>query len=71
MLPQPSREHIMIGSGNAVILDDAAMTASTAVLLSTSGPFSGGDVDKTVGVIGAGASGATLISTISSFTNST
>jgi hypothetical protein len=61
----------MIGSGNAVILDDGSMTASSATLTSASGPFSAADVGKTVGVIGAGASGVTLISTISSFTNST
>jgi cation diffusion facilitator CzcD-associated flavoprotein CzcO len=60
----------MIGSGDAVILDDGAMAASSAALLSASGPFSASDVGKTVGVIGTGASGATLISTISDFPSS-
>ena len=53
-------------------LTDAAMTSGSAVLTSsTQGQFSAGDVGQAVTVSGAGASGATLTSTIASYQSAT
>lgn len=51
-------------------ITDAAITASAAVLTSASNPFSANDVGRNIIVRGAGASGADLLTTILSFTNS-
>ena len=48
---------------------DFNITAATATLTSTTFIFEAGDVGKTIRVTGAGASGAILTTTISSFTN--
>lgn len=57
--------------GNGKIASDAAMTSGSAVLTSASAPFTVGDVGKAVMVLAAGASGETLVGTISGFTSST
>lgn len=51
-------------------ITDGAITASNAVLLSASNPFLAGDVGRSIIVRGAGASGADLVTTIQTFTNS-
>jgi hypothetical protein len=57
--------------GNGKVASDAAMTSGSAVLTcSTSTPFAAGDVGKNVMVLGAGASGETLVGTISAYTDS-
>ncbi len=56
---------------DALEIRDAAMTASTNVLISASAPFASGDVGKSIVVAGAGASGAKLRTTIASFASST
>ena len=57
--------------GNGRIVSDAAMTSGSAVLTcSTSAPFAPGDVGKNVMVLAAGASGETLVGTISAYTDS-
>jgi hypothetical protein len=56
---------------DAVTLPDAAMTVGSRTLTSASASFTSGDVGKSIGVAGAGASGANLTTTISGFTNST
>ncbi len=48
-----------------------SMTVSSATLTSATGVFSAGDVGKPVVVKGAGASGAPLVGTISSYTDAT
>ena len=48
-------------------ITDAAMTAAAAALTSASNPFTSADVGATVIVVGAGAAGADLITTISAF----
>lgn len=50
-------------------LADGAMTSGSAVLTSASNPFAAGDVGKKIAVVGAGAGGVILYSTISSYTN--
>jgi hypothetical protein len=50
---------------------DAAITASDATLTSATAAFTAGDVGKAVTVVGAGANGARLVTTIASYTNST
>lgn len=57
--------------GNGRVVADAAMTASSAVLTSATAAFTAGDVGKAVQVLGAGASGETLVGTISGYTSST
>ncbi|MFB6805472.1 hypothetical protein [Streptomyces sp. NPDC056387] len=57
--------------GNGKVVADAAMTASSAVLTSATAAFIAGDVGKAVQVLGAGASGETLVGTISGYTSST
>ncbi len=51
-------------------ITDGAITASAAILTSASAPFTSGDVGRAIIVRGAGASGADLVTTILSFTNS-
>jgi hypothetical protein len=58
-------------TASAIILFDAAITATAAVLTSASAHFTVADVGKPVLVRGAGAAGASLRTTISGFTNST
>lgn len=56
--------------GNGRIVNDAAMTSGSAVLTcATSLPFTAGDVGRNVMVLGAGASGETLVGTISAYTD--
>jgi hypothetical protein len=52
-------------------LTDGAITAASAVLSSASASFTAADVGKSVTVIGAGASGASLRTTIISYTSAT
>lgn len=57
-------------TGNAVQVSDGAMTASSATLAcTTSTPFTSAAAGRTVVVQGAGASGADLVTTISSYTD--
>jgi hypothetical protein len=56
----------LVGSG----ITDGAITASDATLTSASNPFTSGDVGRAIIVRGAGTSGADLVTTIASFTNS-
>lgn len=49
---------------------DGAITASAAVLTSASNPFLAADAGRSIIVRGAGASGADLVTTILTFTNS-
>ncbi|MEU8839934.1 SGNH/GDSL hydrolase family protein [Streptomyces roseus] len=57
--------------GNGKVVADAAMTASSATLTSATASFTAGDVGKAVQVLGAGASGETLVGTISTYTSGT
>ncbi|MER6778486.1 MULTISPECIES: hypothetical protein [unclassified Streptomyces] len=57
--------------GNGKVVADAAMTASSAVLTSATASFTAGDVGKAIQVLGAGASGETLVGTISAYTSGT
>ena len=57
--------------GNGKITADAAITSASHTLTSASAGFASGDVGKVVYIIGAGAAGADLTTTISAFTNST
>ncbi|MFB6811259.1 SGNH/GDSL hydrolase family protein [Streptomyces sp. NPDC056387] len=58
--------------GDGVTVADAAMTSGSGVLTcSTSAPFAAGDVGKRIMVLGAGASGETLNTTISSYSSAT
>jgi hypothetical protein len=50
---------------------DGAMTAASAVLTSTSGPFAAGDVGKAIVVRGAGVNASDLRTTIQAFTSAT
>jgi hypothetical protein len=50
---------------------DAAMTASSAILTSSTASFTSGDIGKTIRVGGAGVGGVELLTTISGYTNST
>lgn len=50
---------------------DASMAASSAVLKSATAAFTAQDVGKTVAVSGVGTAGATLYSTISTYTSAT
>jgi hypothetical protein len=57
--------------GNGKVVVDAAITTATnALACATSTPFVSGDVGKAIIVMGAGASGVPLITTISGFTDS-
>lgn len=51
-------------------ITDAAITLGAAVLTSASNPFAAGDAGRPIIVRGAGASGADLVTTIQTFTNS-
>ena len=53
--------------GNGIILDDG--TRSGVNFSSATAVFSINDVGKVIGIVGAGVSGATLITTIATFTN--
>lgn len=58
-------------TGSTKYLTDGAITTGTAVFTSATAPFTSGDVGKVIRVVGAGAAGATLSTTISGFANST
>lgn len=53
--------------GDGAVIVDGEMTVGSAHLLSASNPFTSADVGKVVAVDGAGASGVTLVTTISTF----
>ena len=56
---------------DGLVVQDGVMTASSADLAcTTSTPFSSGDVGKSISVVGAGAGGDVLVTTILTFTNS-
>lgn len=57
--------------GDARDLTDVAITSGSTTLTSATGAFTSSDTGKVITVAGAGASGAGLITTISSVTNST
>jgi hypothetical protein len=57
------------GDGRAVT--DAAITTGTNVLTSATAAFTVADIGKLVNIVGAGAAGALLSTTISGFTNAT
>ncbi len=57
--------------GDCKYITDAAMTSASAVLTSATGPFSAGQVGKVAVVKGAGAAGATLLTTVASYTSAT
>lgn len=57
--------------GNGKRHDDGAMTNGSATLTSATASFAAGDVGKFIRVVGAGAAGADLVTTISARTNST
>ncbi|MFE3578699.1 SGNH/GDSL hydrolase family protein [Streptomyces vinaceus] len=58
--------------GDGMTVADAAMTSGSGVLTcSTSAPFAAGDVGKRIMVLGAGANGETLNTTISSYSSAT
>lgn len=54
-------------AGNGVIFDDGAITATTRSFSSNSATFTINDQGKQIGIIGAGAAGATLVTTIASY----
>lgn len=58
-------------TGNGRIVQDAAMTATSATLTSATAVFVAGDVGKHASVQGAGAAGTDLNSTISAFVSTT
>lgn len=70
------RDHLSVKMFGAVsdgkILTDGAMTASSAVLNSPSAPFTSTNAQAgmIIAVVGAGAAGATLLTTIASYTDS-
>lgn len=69
----PNQFHIAAAGAKSdgKLVSDGAITASTAALAcATSTPFASGDVGKAIMVIGAGAAGADLLTTIQSFTDS-
>jgi hypothetical protein len=57
--------------GDAVMLSDAVMSSSSAVLTSATAAFTAADVGKKIGVAGAGAAGANLVTTIAGYTSAT
>lgn len=57
--------------GDFKIVSDAAITATQHQLTSATAAFTSADVGKTVYVVGAGAAGADLFTTIATFTNAT
>lgn len=59
------------GSIDVRIGTDGAATASSATFTSATGGFLATDVGKEIRIAGAGASGATLVTTISAVTNTT
>jgi microcystin-dependent protein len=54
--------------GDCIRIDDAAITSSDSTLTSASDPFTADDVGKHIVVVGAGAAGVPLQTTIASFT---
>ncbi|MFK0045524.1 GDSL-type esterase/lipase family protein [Streptomyces sp. NPDC090741] len=57
--------------GDGMTVADASMTSASAVLTcATSAPFAVGDIGKSVMVLGAGASGETLVGAIAGYTDS-
>lgn len=57
--------------GDFVNLQNAVMTSGSNILTSSTAIFTNNDIGKYIKVFGAGVSGATIITTISGFTNST
>lgn len=57
--------------GNCRLVEDAAMTAGSPTLTSATAAFVASDVGATVYVYGAGASGATLIATVTTINSGT
>jgi hypothetical protein len=57
--------------GDAVALQDGAITSGQATLTCATGAFKQSDVGKRINVIGAGAAGACLTTTILTFTDAT
>jgi hypothetical protein len=57
--------------GDAKTVSDGAITSGQTTLTSASAGFTATDVGKSVGIAGAGAAGASLVTTITVFTNST
>lgn len=57
--------------GDAVKLTDAAITASGTTLTSASASWSASDIGKAVSLVGAGAAGIPLVTTIASINSST
>jgi hypothetical protein len=57
--------------GDCKYVTDGAMTSASAVLTSAIGPFSAGQVGKVACVKGAGAAGATLLTTVASYQSPT
>lgn len=57
-------------TGNAVIFEDGAISSGSPNFTSSSSTFTSADIGKKIVIMGAGTSGATKITTISSITNS-
>jgi hypothetical protein len=66
---QPEDFNANVGDGKTV--GDGAITTGTAILTSATAGFTANDVGKVMWVVGAGASGNDLCTTIQSFTNAT
>ncbi len=55
--------------GDALRYDDGAITIATKVFTSADANFSQTDIGKSIAIVGAGAAGVTLVTTIAAFTN--
>jgi len=61
----------LIGAGPVIVTATAAITTGTATLTMGSATFVAGDVGKTVKVLGAGATGGDLLTTILAYVSAT
>lgn len=58
-------------AGDCIVLEDGAITVADYTFTSVSASFTSADVGKAIGVVGAGAAGVTLVTTIASVTSGT